>query len=194
MTTGIVGKQSINMSNDMLKINNESLGASRDKQENEQKELPDSIAAIFSEGIAFESTPSKIGSIDDLKIDLHARKLKNRHKTFPGVGRDLKVEDVGKKVLRVAPLKRGHGGYDFSFLLHSYKINQLLLNIETLRSLSKESGELVLRNKSFSSCQLDQEWNDGNWIPLNEFVKYRALNPKAEPTIVDGYNTVHVRG
>ena len=110
-----------------------------------------------------------------------------RYDTFPGVGRNLRVDDIGKKVFRVAPFKTKNKEYNFSYGFNSYQESQQLLT--SISKVGELVGEIVLNgDKLISSFQCSKEWNDGNWITEDEFIQYRTANPGAKPTIVNGYN------
>ena len=114
------------------------------------------------------------------------------HYTFPSIGRVLKVDDVGKRVFRVAPFQWKGGDVDFSYSLALDRFKEFSKYTCQLISISK-LGEFVLAPLKYNlnmSYNFTKEWNDGNWITEKEFVQYVTSNPEVKPELV--YSGLHL--
>lgn len=81
------------------------------------------------------------------------------YKTYPGLGRSLTAEDVGKKVLRVVPKNR-----DCGFLVFG---NDPGHHAVVLKTISNNKIDVFWLG---SVLTLDKSWMDGNWLRLDEFL------------------------
>lgn len=81
------------------------------------------------------------------------------YKTYPGLGRPLTAEDVGKKILRVVPKNRECG---FLVLGNDPGYHAAVLKTFADRKITVLCNDTLLT--------LDNSWMDSNWLTLDEFL------------------------
>jgi len=74
-------------------------------------------------------------------------------KTYPGLGRYLIPDDVGRRVVRVVPCKG-----QFGFIPMGDRITG-----ELLKAFDKDKI-------TFLTIDLGHEWMDNNWLTVDEFI------------------------
>lgn len=92
----------------------------------------------------------------------------NSRKKVNGIGVVLTSEHVGKKMFRTCPAKEP---LDWSKVPDKPTLEYAKEASVTIEKITPTA--IFYKNNSGWECSLPSEWNDGNWLPLEDFEKYK---------------------